>query len=78
MSINGTAPQTNAEGVEALCISTAGLNLILPCALAAKDIESWGFKPHARVRAGLWWSVEDVPQILRKLEEMIAKTREQL
>lgn len=78
MSINGTARQTSAEGVEALCISTAGLNLILPCTLAAKDIEFWGFKPHARVRAGLWWNVEDVPQILRKVEEMIATVRQEL
>lgn len=66
----------NTDGVEAFCVSTAGLNLILPCSVAAKDIESWGFKPHARVRAGLWWNVEDVPQILRKLERLIATTRE--
>lgn len=70
--------QKNAEGVEILCVSTAALNDLLPCTLAAKDIESWGFKPHARVRAGLWWNVEDVPEILRKVERLVAATRESL
>lgn len=75
MSINGWARQKNEAGVEAVCVSTQGLNDALPCTLAAKDIESWGFKPHARVRAGLWWKADDVPQILKAVETRIEELR---
>ena len=57
--LNNTAA---VEGV--LCISTRDLNDQLPFVMQAKAMEEWGFTPHARIRAGLYWRVEDVPAIL--------------
>lgn len=75
MTINGCAKQLNKDGVEALCISTAGINAGLPCVVKAEDIEAWGFKPHVKIRAGYWWLMSDVPQILGKVEHLIREVR---
>lgn len=56
---------TTVDGV--LCISTGALNDQLPCVMQAKEIETWGFTPFARIKAGMYWRVEDVPAILESL-----------
>lgn len=61
------------EGV--LCISTGALNDQLPCVMQAKEIENWGVKPHAKIKAGLYWRVEDVPELLEILIKKINDVR---
>ena len=67
MSLNGC--QVIRDKV---CISTGGLNAYLPAVVAANDLVAWGFEPHERVRAGMWWRMEDqVPAILDAMIERI-------
>ena len=70
-------PQTGPTG-EALCVSTATLCAALPCAVPASTILSWGFTPHAKIKAGMWWALSDVPAILLHLESEIALVRSRL
>ena len=65
---------TDIDGV--LCISTGALNDQLPYVMQAKEIETWGFIPHGRIRAGLYWRVEDVPAILQRAIEDTLKVKE--
>ena len=67
--------QPNAAGVEAECVSTAALCAGLPCAVPASTILGWGFTPHAKIKAGMWWALSEVPLILRRLEDEIAGAR---
>ena len=71
MPLNNTAV---IEGT--ICITTAELNAQLPYVLQAKAIEAWGFKPHARIRAGMYWRVEDVPAILQHVIDWTLKVKE--
>lgn len=70
--------QPNAAGVEAECVSTAALCAALPCAIPAATVLSWGFTPHAKIKAGMWWALRDVPLILKRLESEIALVRSRL
>ena len=65
---------TDIEGT--LCISTRDLNDQLPFVMQAKAMEEWGFTPHARIRAGLYWRVEDVPAILQHVIDDTLKVKE--
>lgn len=67
---------TNALGQLKPCLSTAGLNKHLPAIVGAASILEWGFHPHAKVKAGYWWAVEDVPAICDKMIEIIESVKE--
>jgi hypothetical protein len=70
--------QIDISGIEAECMSTQAICELLPCAVPAATILSWGFTPHAKIKAGLWWRCDEVPAILLYLERKIAAAREAL
>jgi hypothetical protein len=78
MSLEGIESVTNALGQTKPCISTAGLNKYLPAIVGAASIVEWGFHPHAKVRAGYWWALEDVPAICDKMVRLIEVAKEKL
>lgn len=61
-----------------LCISTGALNDALPFVMQAKEIESWGFVPHARLRAGLWWTLPQARNIIHAACARARAVEEQL
>lgn len=68
------------EGVQIIkgvpCISTVGLNNLLPFVMQGKEIMEWGFTPKERIRAGMWWACSDVPKILDEVSRRMAEVRE--
>ena len=68
----------NPQGQTKSCLSTAGLNKYLPAIVGAASIVEWGFTPHARVKAGYWWALEDVPMICDKMIRLIEVAKEKL
>lgn len=59
------------------CITTVGLNNLLPFVMQGKEIMQWGFTPKKRIRSGMWWACSDVPKILDEVSRRMAEVREQ-